>query len=68
MSKSILSTIIISRGIVIRAAVAVLALFGLSLIPGAVGKTFWVAFLLGVLVLIALGAVALIQSRRSQTR
>jgi hypothetical protein len=68
MSKPAISQIVVGRRIVIRAAIAVVALFLLALIPGAVGKTFWVAFMLGALGLLTLGVVSLVQSKRSRTR
>ena len=68
MSQPAISHIVVSRRILIRTAIAVVALFLLALIPGAIGKTFWVAFMLGALVLIGLGAVSLVQSTRARTR
>ncbi len=68
MSKSVLTQVIVSRRILIRTVLAVVALLLLALIPGAVGRTFWVAFLAGVVVLIALSVIALARSRRSRAR
>jgi hypothetical protein len=67
MSKQAISQIVVTRRILIRTAIAVVALFLLALIPGAVGKTFWVAFMLGGLVLIMLGVLSFVQSKRSRT-
>lgn len=68
MSKSTSLHVLVSRRGLVRVALAVVALFLLALIPGAVGKTFWVAFALGFLVLIVLGVLALVQSRRARAR
>jgi hypothetical protein len=68
MSKQAISQIVVTRRVLIRAAIAVVALFLLALIPGAVGKTFWVAFMLGALVLILLGVVSFVQSKSHRTR
>lgn len=65
MSKLAHPRIALSRNSLVRAAVAVAALFLMALIPGAIGKTSWVAFLLGVATLTLLGALAVAQARRS---
>jgi hypothetical protein len=68
MSKSTISQAVVGRRILTRAAIAVVALFLLALVPGTIGKTFWVAFVLGALALIGLAVVALVQSKRTRTR
>jgi hypothetical protein len=60
---------VVSRRILVRLAVAVVALFLLSnWIAGAVGEGFWIAFLLGLLLLIVLGVVALFHLRQPRAR
>ncbi|HEY1594060.1 MAG TPA: hypothetical protein VGF74_01590 [Thermoleophilaceae bacterium] len=66
MSKSTISQLVVGRRILIRVAIAVVGLFLLALVPGAVGRTFWVAFVLGVLVLVGLAIVSFVQARRSR--
>ena len=57
---------IVSRRILVRVAVAVVVLFLLAFVRGAVGEVALYVFLLGVLLLIVLGVVALVQSARSR--
>ena len=58
MSRLAETRIVLSRKNLVRASVGVIALFLMALIPGAIGKTFWVAFLIGAATLILIGAAA----------
>ncbi len=68
MSTLTNARISLGRKNLVRAAVGVIALFLMALIPGSIGKTFWVAFLIGSATLILIGAAALVQARRSPTQ
>jgi hypothetical protein len=66
---------VVSRRTLIYLAVADVVIFVLSNVvaknshsPGTVSNVLWVVFLLGVALLIVLGVVALVQSRRTPAR
>jgi protein-S-isoprenylcysteine O-methyltransferase Ste14 len=67
--------VVLSRRNLLYLAVADVVVFVLSNVtsksnshPGTVSNVLWIVFLLGVLLLIVLGVVALVQSRRRPAR